>query len=188
MSEMVAAKNRVKLPVSRVHVGVIVITFADGGLPMLSGSPNFLSLLLAGAAGAIVALTAAAVFQDSIPPAHASEPQVVRSTRFELIDASGRVRGALALDGSGSPRLSLADASGRSRIEMFVLASGVPGLVLYDEGGVGRISFVTDAQGAPALVLSDALGKSGAMLHVDQSGAPSLWLRDQQGRERTVAP
>jgi len=64
--------------------------------------------------------------------------EVVRAKRFELVDAEGRVRGALELVGV-EPRLVLYDEKSRQRAKLLLGPDGSPTLVLRDEKGNLRV-------------------------------------------------
>lgn len=80
----------------------------------------------------------------------------LRTSRLELIDASGKIRGVLGME-DNSPSLTLFDELGNKRASLTVIAEG-PRLFLYDENENWRVMMATSPQG-PGLGLRDADGK-----------------------------
>ena len=66
---------------------------------------------------AVLVVLAAIALAYAAGQAKAAAPEVVRAQRFEVVDAEGRVRIALAMGGENgqSPGLALLDAKGKSR-------------------------------------------------------------------------
>ncbi|MGA2273940.1 MAG: hypothetical protein ABSH00_10330 [Bryobacteraceae bacterium] len=127
------------------------------------------NVVAAGVAGFIGGILAASA------PARGASPEVMRASRFELVDPAGRAvarwevdpetnsahlrfiaRGGVALDeGSFSdagPFFSMNGRDGKRRISMSLDAEGKPALSMSDEHGLGRIVMgraVTDTPGIP---------------------------------------
>ena len=89
----------------------------------------------------------------------ATAPKVVRAQRFELVDAEGRVRGALAFSPDGSPALVFTGAEGKSAAALGVLTGSRPNLMLADKKGKPRAVLTLLTDGTPAFVLWDKEGK-----------------------------
>ncbi len=81
---------------------------------------------------------------------------VVRASKFELVDTDGKVLGTFGTD-KGEPSLSLIDAAGKMR-GTFRITKGEARLGLWDAAGKLRGVFGT-MEDEPHVVLWDAAGK-----------------------------
>jgi len=61
--------------------------------------------------------------------------RVVRATRFEAVDAEGKVRALLSVPPDRSPSLELFDTAGKARASLGVLPDGTPGLDVLNKAG-----------------------------------------------------
>jgi hypothetical protein len=125
----------------------------------------------------------------------ASQPEILRARRIEVVDAVGRTRIILAVfpEGPadpGGPRLVLGDAEGRARIILAVFPEGPvggPRLFLSDVERRVRISLGVPSDG-PSFSLSDAEGRTRIGLDVLRErsfagvivGGPSITLNDAE--------
>ena len=89
-------------------------------------------------------------------------PGAIRANSFVLVDARGKVRGALIV-GKYGPFLSLRDENGKLRAALLMDKDGRPALVLQDENGKLRAALGV-GKGGPELLLYDANGKITASL------------------------
>lgn len=107
-------------------------------------------------------------------------PEVLSAGRFELVDASGRVRAVVGnLAGVGtewSPGVALYDAEGHERVSLLltdagpVLSFAEGGNVVFEQGVFDR-----DHPGAgPFLVLCDRDGQPGWGVRLDPDGRPTF--------------
>ncbi len=112
----------------------------------------------------------------------------VQASRFELRDARGQRRGALAIDPEGNPTLRLDDARGRAMLYGIVRADGTPRLRLADSTGTSRIVLEMDAGGEPHVQLLDRGGRTGAHAWIDGTGRPVLDVRWRGTRRRVTLP
>lgn len=117
--------------------------------------------------------------------AKATAPKVLRAQAFELLDATGKVRGALSFGQNGSPMLALRDKNGQLRARLSMTFGG-PSVDLADEKGKMRASLVLRPDGSPELWLADEKGEGRAVLEVGPNGRPSLGLFDERGNGRAV--
>jgi len=117
-----------------------------------------------------------------------SQPEVLRARSFEVVDAAGRVRIALAVGRDGSSGLGLYDVAGRVRGVLSVLPDGSPGLGLYDAAGQARIGLGLLPDESPWLSLLDAAERERIALDVFPDGSPMLTLKDAAGRVLFRAP
>jgi hypothetical protein len=120
----------------------------------------------------------------------ASQSDVLRARRIEVVDSTGRPRIVLALSPQdGSPGLVLLNEAGRIRVSLALLPGGASGLVLSDGAGRERISLSVLPSGASGLALLDAAGGTRAMFTLLPSdGSPGLVLFDAAGRVLFRAP
>ncbi len=81
--------------------------------------------------------------------------QVLRAERFELVDASGAVRAALALDEEGNPGLILLDSQGVQRASLSLMPDGSPRITLYGKTGLRRASLGFGTEWKVGLILAD---------------------------------
>ena len=82
--------------------------------------------------------------------------EVVRASRFELVDSDGNVRAALTLDAEGNSGLSLSDEEGNVRASLVLGPEGIPRLNLMGKTGAVRASLGFGSDWRVQLVLSDA--------------------------------
>jgi hypothetical protein len=82
--------------------------------------------------------------------------EVVRASRFELVDSDGNVRAALTVDGEGNSGLSLSDEEGNVRASLVLNREGIPRLNLMGKSGTVRASLGFGSDWRVQLVLSDA--------------------------------
>lgn len=86
-------------------------------------------------------------------------PEVVRAQKFELVDATGRVRAALMFKVGGWPKPG---AEGESEEEIEI--EQIPELVLFDEQGTKRATLNVDRHGS-WFGLRRETGKLGAVVY-----------------------
>jgi hypothetical protein len=108
----------------------------------------------------------------------APKEKTVQAERFELIDASGKVRG------EWSPKaLSLRNEDGAIRLGMFSTKEGGTGILMFaDDTQKRQISMMMAKDGFAAFGLNDDKGKTRAMLANRPDGKPSLLLQDETGQ------
>lgn len=109
------------------------------------------------------------------PPADL-EDATVRASRFELVDAQGRVRGELSLR-DGAPVFSLLDESGRDRLSLNHDAGGTA-LFIRDQDDVVRVGVAQFAHGGGGFALHGPGSKGAAVLYYDASGSLSFYGPD----------
>ena len=90
-----------------------------------------------------------------------SEPvaEVMRARRFELVDAEGRVRGALDLDDGGNPRVCLCDKEGNVRAGLRLDSDGMPHLCSLAASGSTTADLGFGTSWRAGLVLRDYTGQ-----------------------------
>ena len=109
------------------------------------------------------------------PPADL-EDATVRASRFELVDAQGRVRGELSLR-QGAPVFSLLDESGHDRLSLNH-DSGGTALFIRDQDDVVRVGVAQFAHGGGGFALHGPGSKGAVVLYYDESGSLSFYDPD----------
>jgi hypothetical protein len=113
-------------------------------------------------------------------------PDVVKARRFEVVDATGKLRVALGVRTHGWAGLTLYDAAGKTRAILTLHADGSPSLYLSDGTEKLRASLGVAANGSPRLSLLDAAVQTRADLGVLPDGSPALYLYDAAGKARAT--
>lgn len=134
--------------------------------------------VMAGAAGALVAV--AVMGAAGTTPAS----NTVRATRFEVVDATGRVRAVLSARVDG-PGLVLLDAKGTERVALVTTEAGGPVLFLNSAAGKKQALLAMWKADGPELEMYDAAGQTRAMLMV-YKGQPALYLNNAAGKKRAA--
>lgn len=83
------------------------------------------------------------------------EKKVIQAERFELVDASGRIRALFETDRDGSPGIQLFDKSGQARAKVALDKNGEPEIVPTDKGG--RTPAPAKASGIPDVVQAHSI-------------------------------
>jgi hypothetical protein len=124
----------------------------------------------------------AALSSRMIGPAQADAPKAVKAERFELVDGSGRVRGALSVGGGGAASLTLLDPGGAVGVEVAQSNAG-PSLTFYGAGSRNLVQLFAPPQGDVGLMISDQKGNLRAVLAANPNEC-GLSLADNQGLPR----
>jgi hypothetical protein len=142
------------------------------------------------------AASRAAPEPPSQPPAQPqaqapSQPQVVRATRFELVDADGTVLAHLGRTAEGDVSLMFEQRGGAGRAVVGLSAAGVPAVVILDpQGAVAALGGGTVAGGASSggagLLVQGANGQGGIGAVMLPDGRPLWQITDANGQPRTV--
>jgi len=82
--------------------------------------------------------------------------EIVRAKRFELVDAEGIVRAALAIHEDGTAGIDLSDTKGQVRASLTLTTEGVPRLNLFGKTGTVRAALGFGYDWRTQLVLSDS--------------------------------
>lgn len=125
------------------------------------------------ALGILLTTLLGATSRDSTAPT-----DVVRATRFEMVDAEGRVRAELAIDKDGSAGMFLKDGGGGIRASLTHDAAQTA-LFLYDAEGTVRVGTAQFAHGGGGFALHGPKSKGAAALYLKGSG--SLTFYDEEG-------
>ena len=139
-----------------------------------------------------------------------ADTNVLRATRFELIDGTGRVMGVFGSADGKTPQLELRDATGTPRVIMGIRESngepeftlngkdgkkrawlsltsvGGANLMLIDNKERARINMLTTPEGDPFVHLLDANEVSRASYGITNDGVPMLELHDAEGNVRAA--
>ena len=109
---------------------------------------------------------------------------VLRSRTFEVMDATGALRGTLGVLLSGCPCLTLYDTAAKARVSLSLCSEGTPSLRLADATGALQANLAVQPNGAAVLGLHDKEGNARAGLCVLSDGMPMLSLKDALGKTR----
>lgn len=119
----------------------------------------------------------------------ASQPEVLRARRIEVVDAAGRQRIGLGVAADGISHLSLRDAGGQIRTMLGVAPDGSgSALGFHDAAGEIRAVLGIAPDGMTWLTLRDAAGQMRLRLAVFPDGSPRLTLHDAAERVLFRAP
>jgi hypothetical protein len=130
------------------------------------------------AAVALAVLTGVIIAQDPKTP-------VVRASRFEVVDAEGRVRAVLGVSKSGSPEFDLRDTAGRPRALFLLDRDNLPILFFKDADVITRAKVELDEKGGAKLTFCDA----DLTPRVEIDGAkPEFKVSDPKGAVTWKAP
>ena len=135
---------------------------------------------------------------------------VLRATKFELIDGTGRVMGVFGSEDGKTPQLQLLDAAGKPRVHMGIRASngepeftlngkdgkkrawlslssiGGANLMLIDNKERARVNMLTTPEGDPFIHFLDANEVGRASYGITNEGVPMLELHDAEGNVRAA--
>jgi hypothetical protein len=129
------------------------------------------------ALAAIVLATALATIYATQPV-----PQIITAHGFDLLDKSGKVRIMLNTM-TDSPVIAILDAEGKTRASMGIDGPRGPVIEFDDAQSTARARIQLASSGEPSISLSDANGNRRAILTVFK-GSPYLWLSDEKEKNR----
>jgi|GEM_PF-1516304 len=112
----------------------------------------------------------------------ASIPEVLRASRFELVDQDGGLRASLRLSDTGEPLLFMYGNDGKVHLSLSLL-DGEPGIDLYDNNSVNRLSMYAETAGAMMQFRSNLKHPQLSIDCRDQTG-PILSISDPKAHER----
>jgi hypothetical protein len=146
-----------------------------------------LSTLVSACLSALVTLAFSGVLRPTLAEAQAV-PAVVRSRSFEVVDAAGNTRGALATQDDGTIGLFLNDGNGTTRVAASVRPDGTPSIILSDAAHWARAYLTLSADGSPTLTFAQPQNKL-RMVQSDGSEAiPGLAFYDENFNVTWSAP
>jgi len=116
-------------------------------------------------------------------PRAATQPQVIRTSALEIVDAGGRVRATLDAVNS-KPSLWLYGGDSRRRAGLTVGTGGAPEFVLVDPQGRPRISLRVGFERAAEIRIADGRGRPRLGLWIGYDDEPGIWLLDELARPR----
>lgn len=118
-------------------------------------------------------------------PAQAGDAgRVVRASRIDLVDGSGRVRAQLGFSREGPPGLWLFDEKGTARLAMGLYADGTANFGLQDaKGRMIELMRSYAADEAPLLIFKNG-GADKMILGLDPAGKPAPFLMSYEADGR----
>jgi hypothetical protein len=162
-------------------------------------------------AGSIAAaFIAGAILSNQSSSKAEAVTNVLRATKFELIDGTGRVMGVFGSEDGKTPQLQLLDEAGKPRIHMSLRTSngepeltlngkdgkkrawlsltsvGGANLMLIDNKERARINLLTTPEGDPFIHFLDANEVGRASAGITNEGIPMLELHDAEGNVRAA--
>ena len=149
-------------------------------------SRTILPLLLAGAVGAVLSVALEQLISP-LPTAAQPQPPVIQAQRFELVDATGGLRGVLRMAPEGTgPEVALLDEAGHRRATMTQNGDGEYAFLIFDPDGSLRFGVGTTKRGFVGLNVRDGHGVIRSNLYASDDGSDTgfrTW--DEDGRVRT---
>lgn len=139
-----------------------------------------------------------------------ADTNILRATRFELIDKTGRVMGVFGSSDGKTPQLELRDVAGTPRAYIGIRESngepefmlngkdgkrrawlsltsvGGANLMLIDNKERARINMLTTPEGDPFVHMLDANEVGRASYGITNDGVPMLELHDAEGSVRAA--
>ena len=162
-------------------------------------------------AGSIAAaFIAGAIFTNQSASKAEAVTNVLRATKFELIDGTGRVMGVFGSEDGKTPQFQLLDEAGKPRVHMSLRTSngepeftlngkdgkkrawlsltsvGGANLMLIDNKERARINMLTTPEGDPFIHFLDANEIGRATYGISDDGVPKLELHDAEGNVRAA--
>jgi hypothetical protein len=107
-------------------------------------------------------------------PAAAAASDVVRTSRVELVDASGTARAVLTLDSrTREPQLSFMNSGGKMAASFGLLSGGLPAMSLIGSDGAVRGIFQLTSNQLPTLAMGDSGWEGRILLGAIEGDVPS---------------
>jgi hypothetical protein len=115
---------------------------------------------------------------DSPAPAQ----RIVTASEFLVVDAAGRPRARIDVNGDGQAGFAIYDRDNNPRARIVVDDQGAPSVRLYDGSNKLRLSLQVSTDGIPTVRLMDNGNHDRALLGVDADGEAGLNFYAQDGR------
>ena len=126
---------------------------------------------------ALIGIVAMVLMGQAVPGS-----RTVEAEQFVLKDASGKIRGTLAIRADGTPRLEFLEEDGKPRIVLAVWPNGSASLGLSEKERMGGAMLATLPDGSTMLRLYDKNATPRAVLVAVADGSPTLSLFDKDGK------
>lgn len=136
----------------------------------------------------IVAATPAVISGDmktdtkSASDTRAPQQRIVTASEFVVLDAAGKPRARIDVNGEGQAAFAMYDRDNHPRARIVVNNQGVPSVRLYDTSNKLRLSLEVSTDGIPTVRLMDNGNHARALLGVDAEGEAGLNFYAQDGR------
>jgi hypothetical protein len=115
--------------------------------------------------------------------AWAQSSRSLRTERLEIVDASGRLRGLLALDRSGRPVLAFYGADGNARFGISLEERDSPMLLMNGSAGHDLIGMAVHGDDSAEIVFSDKSNKVRGVVSVGRDGSFGIMRADASEKE-----
>ncbi len=120
--------------------------------------------------------------------------RVLTTTRLELVDSEGRLRGVLTTAEDGSPGLMMLDDAGATRLTLAAQAGGPVGLLAHGVDGAVGLSATLEGEGrgvvsaagvrAQRLALHDGEDRDRIQMGMLEQDEPGIVIGDEAGTPR----
>ncbi|HVA83555.1 MAG TPA: hypothetical protein VNF28_01515 [Candidatus Binataceae bacterium] len=114
--------------------------------------------------------------------APAPPQRIVTASEFVVLDATGKARARIDVNGDGQAGFAMYDRDNNPRARIVVDNQGVPSVRLYDTSNKLRLSLEISTDGIPTVRLMDSGNRARALLGVDAEGEAGLNFYAEDGR------
>jgi hypothetical protein len=108
--------------------------------------------------------------------------RIVTASEFVVLDAAGKPRAKIDVNGDGQAGFAIYDRDNNPRARIVVDNLGVPSVRLYDTSNKLRLSLEVSTDGIPTVRLMDSGNHARALLGVDAEGEAGLNFYAEDGR------
>lgn len=134
------------------------------------------------AAAPTVTSTDAKSANDAKTATSAPPQRVVTASEFVVLDAAGKPRVRIDVNGDGQAGFAMYDRDNHPRARIVVDSQGVPSVRLYDTSNKLRLSLEISSDAIPTVRLMDNGDHARALLGVDAEGEAGLNFYAEDGR------
>ena len=108
--------------------------------------------------------------------------RIVTASEFVVLDAAGKARARIDVNGDGQANFAMYDRDNNPRAQILVDNQGMPSVRLYDIANKLRLSLEVSTDGIPTVRLMDNGNHARALLGVDAEGEAGLNFYAEDGR------
>lgn len=147
------------------------------------------NLVLSAICGFIGAMLFQMVHSELVRDAKAGGERIISATRFDLVDASGKVRAQLGTAKEGPPGFWMMDERGVARISMGLYPDGTSHIGLQDkDGAMIQLMRSIGSSESPLLIFKNK-GEDRMILGLNSAQTdPAFVSFDKKTRKKTVYP
>jgi len=134
----------------------------------------------------LMGILGAFAYSQLVRPAGAAGPAVLRASRFDLVDGSGRVRAQLGFSHEGPPGLWMLDEKGTARVVLGLYGDQTAYFGLQDaRGQMVELMRSYGSEEAPLLIFKNR-GADKMLVGLDPAGKPVPFLMSYDDGRRNV--